>query len=529
MKVLTAAEMREVDRQTIAVLRIPSFQLMENAGRRVVEFLLDQLPGLAMRRIVALCGKGNNGGDGLVVARLLRQQGMAPEVYLFSPPAELKGDAGENLRRWEAQGGRIIVIKDPDEWETARGTLAGAQVLIDALLGTGLDGPAKGLLSVVIADVNRLRGHATVVAVDTPSGLSPDAVQSAGEVVQADYTVTFTAPKVGQLLSPASERVGRLVVRSIGTPPDLIDSVSESKVRWLEPGEFRMLPWKRPLGAHKGDFGHALIVAGSAGKSGAAALAAWGAVRSGAGLVTVATPAEVLPIVASTLPEMMSEPMLGTEAGSISSRNLEYGRFSRILKGKNVMAIGPGLSTDEDTQRFVRSVMAETELPIILDADGLNAYAGRAAEQRQRKTHYLVITPHPGEMARLIGRTAAEVQESRLRVALDAASRWNAFVVLKGQHTIVATPDGRSFFNSTGNPGMATGGMGDVLTGILAGLTAQFGTGQWERILGLGVYLHGLAGDLAATELGEAPMTASDLIRLLPRAYRQTSAEALSG
>ena len=527
MKILTAAEMREVDCRTTATLGIPSLQLMENAGKQVVEILQAELPGLATRRIVVLCGKGNNGGDGLVVARLLKQQGCAPVVYLFSSPVEMKGDAAENLKRWEAQGGKATVIKNSTEWEAARVALAEAQVLIDALLGTGMEGPIKGFLSTVIEDVNRLCRYATVVAVDTPSGLPSDANQSAGEVVRADYTVTFTAPKVGQLVSPASERVGKLIVRDIGTTRDLIESTSESKLRWIERGEFQSLPWKRKPDAHKGDFGHALIVAGSVGKSGAAALSAWGALRAGAGLVTVATASEVLPIVASTLPEIMTEPLLCTDAGSISARNLEYGRFSQVTKGKSVMAIGPGLSTDEETQRFVRSVLAETDLPVILDADGLNAFAGRANELSQRTNRHLALTPHPGEMARLVGRTVAEVQENRMHSALDAASRWNVIVVLKGHHTIVATPDGRAFFNSTGNPGMATGGTGDVLTGILAGLTAQFGTEEWERVLALGVHLHGLAGDLAAAEVGEASMIASDLLRSVPRAYRQICAEAL--
>ena len=527
MKVLTAAEMREVDRRTTAELGIPSLELMENAGKRVVEFLKTELPGLTGRRIVVLCGKGNNGGDGLVVARLLKQQGCAPVVCLFSSPVEMKGDAAENLKRWEAEGGRVNAVKSLSEWEAARRGLAEAQVLIDALLGTGLDGPVKGFLSAVIADVNRLCQRAKVVAVDTPSGLPSDAGQSASEVVRADFTVTFTAPKVGQLVSPASGYVGKLIVRGIGTTPDFIERTSESKLRWIEPGEFRSLPWKRKPGAHKGDFGHALIVAGSVGKSGAASLAAWGALRAGAGLVTVATASEVLPIVAPTLPEMMTEPLLCTEAGSISARNLEYGRFSRVMKGKSVMALGPGLSTDVETQRFARTILAETDLPVILDADGLNAFAGRADELRQRTTRHLALTPHPGEMARLAGCTVAEVQQDRLRGALKAASRWNVIVVLKGRHTIVATPDGRGFFNSTGNPGMATGGTGDVLTGILAGLTAQFGTEGWETVLALGVHLHGLAGDFAAANVGEAPMIASDLLRSLPRAYRQICAEAL--
>ncbi len=250
-----------------------------------------------------------------------------------------------------------------------------------------------------------------------------------------------------------------------------------------------------------------------------------GGLRVGAGLVTAATPDNVLPVVAAGLAEMMTVPLEDTETGTVSLRNLEYGRFAGLLKGKSVMAVGPGLTTHIETQQFVRAIVSTSELPIVLDADGLNAFAGRADDLKKHEGPAMVITPHPGEMARLLEKGTQEIQERRLDVALEAATRWNVFVVLKGQHTIVATPDGRAFVNSTGNPGMATGGTGDVLTGILAGLTAQFGIENWERVLSFGVYLHGLAGDLAAARIGQAPLIASDLIAEIPAAYQHVRSE----
>jgi NAD(P)H-hydrate epimerase len=262
-----------------------------------------------------------------------------------------------------------------------------------------------------------------------------------------------------------------------------------------------------------------LIVAGSVGKSGAAIICARGTLRAGAGLVTVATPQDVLPTVAGGLPEMMTAPLGSTETGTASLRNLDYGRFTELLRGKSVLAIGPGLSMQHETQQFIRQVVGQTELPIILDADGLNAFDGMADTLNERKAPALVLTPHPGEMARLLGITVKEVQARRLDVALEAAGRWRAYVILKGYHTILATPSGHAYVNTTGNPGMATGGTGDALTGILAGLTAQFGIEDWARVLSFGVYLHGLAGDIAAARMGEASLIASDLIDAIPEAY----------
>jgi hydroxyethylthiazole kinase-like uncharacterized protein yjeF len=535
MKVLTAEQMREVDRLTTDRYGVPSLQLMENAGAAVADYLAQAFPDLSARNILVLCGKGNNGGDGFVVARRLRERGAPPRVFLFTEIAAVRGDAAVNLQLWQAGRGELQAVTSLSEWAMAREALNEADIVVDALLGTGIKGPVEGLLACVIEDVNSWREKRParlgrtrarfVISVDMPSGLPSGNEDFGGPVISADVTVTFTAPKVGQLLAPRADCVGKLVLRDIGTPRELLDDDPTLKLHWLKPGEFRGLPMVRKADSNKGNFGHALIVAGSVGKSGAAVLGGRAGLRVGAGLVTVATPAKVLPIVAAGMPEMMTSPLLENDDGTVSIRNLDDDRFAQVARDKSVLAIGPGLSTNHETQQFIRTVLQSVSLPVILDADGLNAFAGKADELRTRKPEFLAITPHPGEMGRLLGATARDVQAKRLEVALDAAARWKAFVILKGFHTILATPDGRAYVNTTGNPGMATGGTGDVLTGMLAGLTAEFGTKNWERVLGLGVYLHGLAGDVAAERVGEAPLVASDLIEALPEAYSQLLAE----
>ncbi len=543
MKVLTAEQMREADRLTTDRYGIPSLQLMENAGAAVSAYLLTQYPDLAARRVAVLCGKGNNGGDGFVVARLLREAGVSPLVLLFAAPSAMHGEAAANLAAWQYGGGELRVVTTQTEWDAAREAATEADVIVDALLGTGLSGPVEGLLATAINDVNAASGalgpaglwSRHVISVDMPSGLPSDDGSPAAHdsslpdspqpVIAAEATITFTAPKLGQMVSPLADRVGKLVVCQIGTPPALLGDNPLLNAHWLEPREFRALPMVRRRDANKGNFGHALIVAGSQGKSGAAVLAGRAALRVGAGLVTVATPGVVLPVVAAGMPELMTAQLDATDAGTASLRNLDYGRFPELARGKSVLAIGPGLSSHVETQQLIRGLVRDAAMPVILDADGLNAFAGRADELSSRKTTLLAVTPHPGEMARLLGISAAEVQARRLEVATGAAKHWRAHVILKGFHTILATPDGRVFFNTTGNPGMATGGTGDVLTGMLAGLTAEFGSEQWERVLGLGIYLHGLAGDLAAGRVGEAPLVASDVIDALPQAFAKFLAE----
>ncbi len=522
MKILSAAEMRELDRQTTARYGIPSLTLMENAGASVAEFIAQRWPKFAQRRIVVLCGKGNNGGDGFVVARRLRELGAKPEVYLFAAPEEMQGDAATNCKRWEQVCSAPRVVRNSGDLQAVKPMLESADILIDALLGTGTRGAVEGLLAEAIEAVNKRRGpvRSAVVGVDIPSGLVADTGEVVGACINAMYTITFTAPKAGMILGTASDHTGQVIVRNIGSPPKLIDEVGKSDVRWIDWREVSIFARPRRSDANKGNYGHALITAGSVGKSGAAVLASWAALRVGAGLVTVATPEPVLPIVAAHTPEIMTEPLPATDSGSISLRSFEYERFDKLLKGKRALAIGPGLSTHDETQQFVHQVVRERTVPMILDADGLNAFAGRAQELKTGSGP-LALTPHPGEMARLLGCGIPDVQAQRVEVARKSAADWNAFVILKGQQTVVAAPDGQVFINSTGNPGMGTGGTGDVLTGMLAGLTAQFGVNPWVRVLAFGVYLHGLAGDIAYAETGEAPLLASDLIRAIPHAYQQ--------
>jgi hydroxyethylthiazole kinase-like uncharacterized protein yjeF len=360
--------------------------------------------------------------------------------------------------------------------------------------------------------------------------------------LRAHHTVTFTAPKPSQLISHDASAVGRLEVVDIGSPGALVDEIGQGSLRWIEPQEFAGLPLVRPVDSHKGLYGHVLVVAGSLGKSGAAVMAGHAALRAGAGLVTVATPDVVVPFVAAAHPEYMTEALLSTDAGTASKRNiLDHPplpdsatreaidrftketklRFARIEEGKNVLAVGPGLGGHPETQEFIRSIVLHTYRPVILDADGLNAFAGCADKLRDRKTDFLAITPHPGEMARLLNSSIKAVEEDRVKTAQEAAKRWNALVVLKGFHTIVAAPDGQVFVNTSGNAGLAKGGSGDVLTGVLAALTGQFKTGDWVRVLALGVYLHGLAAEIAAEGMDLSGLLASDVVSALPKARRK--------
>lgn len=530
MKILSVSEMREVDRLTTERHGISQLSLMENAGSAVARFIAAHFAPIEDRSIAVLCGRGNNGGDGFVAARLLHEMGAEPVVFLFADPAELRGQAAENYKRMSAAlngaGTQPKIIREAASWEAARESVMRSRIIVDALLGTGLRGPVEGLLAQCIQYINDEANHpdalTRVVSIDVPSGISGDDGATGGPAIVADYTVTFTAPKIGMLSATAAPFVGRLSVAKIGSPPELIEQVAKGNLRWLEPWEFRRVQFHRKADSNKGLYGHALIVAGSVGKAGAAGMAARGALRAGAGLVTVATPEPVLATVAGFAPEIMTEPLHATAAGTIARDVVDSGGFAQILHGKNVLALGPGLTTHAETRQFVRAVLASNPpVPIILDADGLNSFDGSAGELRGTN-RMLAITPHPGEMARLLGCTPKDVQARRVEFAVSSAANWNAIVILKGNWTVIAAPDGRVWINSTGNPGMSSGGTGDVLTGMLAGLTAQFGAQKnWAETLALGVYLHGLAGDLAAEEFGEAPLLASDLIRRISPAFAQ--------
>ena len=526
MKVLTAAEIREVDRLTTERYGIPSLQLMESAGTRVAD-ACDRFVGTAATRqakIAVLCGKGNNGGDGLVAARHLQSLGAQVSVYLFSDPQDLRGDAATSLQRWTAAGNSVAPVTDEFAWNAAWQKVSRANVVIDAIFGTGFRGTATGVIARAIAAINDRSRNGTAVwpalilAVDTPSGLPSDGEPAEGPLLYAHKTVTFTAPKPSQLIARDSAAVGVLEVADIGSPGPLVEEIGRGALRWVEPQEFAQLPFVRPVDSHKGLYGHALIVAGSLGKSGAGVMAGYAALRAGAGLVTIATPDVVLPIVASAHPEFMTEPLLATLDGTAAMQNITQRRLERMAEGKSVFAIGPGLGLQAETQDFIRNIVLQTELPLVLDADGLNAFAGNADDLRDRKSEFLAITPHPGEMARLLMRSTKDVQSDRVNAAQEAARRWKAHVVLKGSHTIVAGPDGQIFVNTSGNPGLAKGGSGDVLTGVLAAVTAQFKSDDWTRVLALGVYLHGKAAEIATNGTDESGLLATEVAAAMPHA-----------
>ena len=503
MKVLTAEQMREVDRRTME-LGIPGLILMENAGHRVVEFLASKFPSLGEERIVILCGKGNNGGDGLVVARQIhtRFRPCALDVVLAADPAELSGDAAANFRMLEVCGCPVARDITPAMRE--------ASIVIDALLGTGLKGPATGSMLDLIREINTGFHRAKIVALDIPSGLGSDSGAIPGESVRADFTVTFTAPKIGQVLPPACDRVGELHVCPIGSPASLFENDDSIWLSLVEPAMFRALVAPRAPGAHKGDFGHVLVIGGSRGKTGAAAMAGMSALRAGAGLVTVASAGSAVPLIAPHAPEIMTESLDESAGGGISLQAVE--NLLALARGKDVVALGPGIGTDPDTIAMVRRLVAEVPQYLVLDADGLNALAGTEFKGRN-----LILTPHPGEMARLAGMRSAEVQADRLGVARGFATARGLTLVLKGQRTLIAFPDGRVWINPTGSPAMATGGSGDILTGLIAGLLGQFPQ-EPEAAVAAAVYLHGRAGELGAAALGEQALVATDFLEFLPEA-----------
>ena len=533
MKIVTTADMHEIDRVTSERFGVPSLTLMENAGSAVAEFALSAYP--SAKTFGVICGKGNNGGDGFVVARKLHEAGKQVMVLLLANPADLRGDAAENYkklalllksRRVRKQGDKggaptIVVFKG---WESKdANSVFACDVLIDAILGSGFRPPVSGMYAQAIAKINATTKP--VIAVDIPSGADSDVMgQQTGSVARADAIVTFTAPRPAHVFGNLTS--GPTVIASIGSPDEAIHSSLDLNL--ITPKDIASLVGPRPRDSNKGLYGHVLVIGGSLGKAGAAAMAGFSALRAGAGLVTVATAHSILPTVASFHPELMTEPLEETGDGTISVHALEL--LQQLAEKKTVLAIGPGISRNEETAEVVRTVVSESDVPVVLDADGLNAFEGRAEDFNRKgrkrtakgaeKSPTLVLTPHPGEMARLTGLSTKDIQRDRVNIARKFAQQHQVILVLKGDRTIVASPDGQAWVNPTGNPGMATGGTGDILTGIIAGILAQNPNRAFESVLAA-VFLHGLAGDIACEHLGEHSLVATDLIKALPEAFRQ--------
>lgn len=510
MRIVTASQMQELDRRTIEEAGIPGATLMERAGTGVVSAFEDTFGSPKGRTICIFCGKGNNGGDGWVVARLMRRKQAKVKTLLLGSVSDLRGDAKTMYRRFVKLAGAKAVVTNPTAASVQK-ALSQSDYVVDALLGTGISSTVKATYQEVIQAINDAKRP--VIAVDLPSGIHTDTGVILGTAIRADLTVTFGYPKLGLYLGQGIDCSGSVRVTDIGIPSQFIDDLP-GDISLLTASEMRALLPPRPASAHKGTFGHAGIIAGSPGKTGAAALAAKAALRTGVGLVTVAIPSRANPVLESKLLEAMTFPVLDTESGTFGLQALPQIREFASLRDS--IAIGPGLTTHPETTQFVQMFMKDLDRPSVIDADGLNALAGHCEVFKACKGQ-LIVTPHPGEMSRLVGHASPRaVNEHRVSVASDFAKAHGVVVVLKGARTVVAHPGGAVTICPTGNPGMASAGMGDVLTGMLAGFLAQ-GLVPWDAAR-LGVYLHGWAGDLAAATRGQAGLIAGDLIDQLPQA-----------
>lgn len=522
MQILTAAEMGAADAATTAEFGVPSMTLMENAGNAVARFVLQELPQIERdgRRVVALCGKGNNGGDGLVAARVLAEAGCEVSVLLLGRADEVKGDARTALERLKSA--ELIPMEAPDEaalaTERVTDLLDSADLFLDAVLGTGFRPPMRGV-AVALGEWLAAHTAAPVVSVDVPSGRDSDSrvIRQPG-AYRSDAVVTFTAPKLAHAFGLLTR--GPVVVAEIGSPAEAVRS--ETGLQWAGSAK-RIAETPREPESNKGKFGHVGIVTGARGRAGAAAMASYAALRTGAGLVTAAVPASILNTVAAITPELMTDPLEETEHGAIALRNAEGDAGLAMIEKRSVIAIGPGLGQEAEAQQFALKLIelcgaARPAVPMVLDADCLNAIAQHKYELDGRG-RVIVMTPHPGEMARLVNKTIAEVEADREGIARKYATEHHITLVLKGWRTLIAHPDGRIAVNTTGNPGLAKGGSGDILTGIVAGMLSQYKEHPADAVEAA-VYLHGLAADFAVAGGDEHTLLATEVCEHLDKAFR---------
>jgi NAD(P)H-hydrate epimerase len=514
MIVVTAEQMREMDRSTIQKYGVPSLKLMEQAGEGIAKAILERFGRLATKGVVVVAGKGNNGGDGFVVARLLKKKRIPCEVLLLSKRGEVSPDAAENLAEFLRVKGKVSEIGEGD-LDLLEQRTDGKGLLVDAILGTGMKNEVRGLYADAISVMNR--SGIPIVAVDIPSGLHTDSGTPLGISVKAELTVVLGYPKLGEVIYPGLDYVGDLVVADIGIDPRAVEEVSP-KTELLTRDEIRRLVPVRHPDTHKGTYGHVLVIAGSRGKTGAAVLASRAAMRSGAGLVTLAAARSLNDIFAAALVEVMTALLRENDAEEMEPPSDEEWRH--LLDRKDALLFGPGIGVTDATRSALRWLLRNLAIPWVIDADGLNNLALELDRLRSAKTPP-ILTPHPGEMARLIGRDTATVNRNRVDVARSFAVERRCYLILKGARTVIATPDGKVFINPTGNPGMASGGMGDVLAGVLAALLGQ--RLSPEDALKLGVYLHGFVGDRVAAEKGQIGLIASDIIEGLPSGFRALS------
>jgi len=510
MKTVTVLQMRNIDRRTIQEAKIPGLELMERAGQGAARAALEMLGAVKGKKVIHLCGKGNNGGDGFVVARLLAQKGAVPKVFLLGKKGQVRGDAKENLMRLLQVG---VEVEELTRLEELSG-LETAHLIVDALLGIGVSGSVQGLIAQIIYRIND--SGIPILAVDIPSGVNADTGEILGCCVRADRTATMAFPKQGFFFSPGREKVGTLTIVDIGVPSWAVEEEKLS-VEALEGQEMARLMPSRPADAHKGSCGRVLVVAGSVGMTGAAALTSMAVLRAGAGMAILGIPESLNQIMEVKLTEVMTSPLPETKTQALALASLET--IQELLSWADVLAIGPGLSTDPETVQVVRQLLPKLSCPTVVDADGLNAIAQDTQLLKSVKAP-LVITPHAGELARLSGKEIALKTEERIDAVEEISRRYGVVCVFKGSPTLIADGKGQVSINTTGNAGMATAGAGDVLTGMIAGFLAQ-GLSPMEAAR-LGVYLHGLAGDVARDVRGEWGMVAGDLVEAIPEAVFRT-------
>ena len=512
MQIVTASEMQRMDRETIEIFGLPGRVLMENAGRGVIDVMIRTFPDIRDHHVGIVAGRGNNGGDGFVIARYLNGMGVAVTVYLLAERTSVKGDAAANLELLSALNVPVVEILGPAALERHRTDICHHHIWVDALLGTGLNADVTGLFRDVIELVNSLKRP--VISVDIPSGLHADIGRICGVCIQAHTTVTFGFPKIGHILYPGATLTGRLETIDIGIPPHIARNVNP-RHQVITPESIACSFPRRSPTSHKGTAGHVLVVAGSTGKAGAAAMSGLGALRSGAGLVTLAIPESLNVIIQSQIPEIMTVPLDGRKKGCWDESLITAVREE--FAGKKCLAMGPGIGTSAGTRQFVLDLLDNLPIPLVLDADGLNCIADRL--DILKKLHApAILTPHPGEMSRLTGTSVSDIQADRIGIARNFSVTHGVHLVLKGARTVVAHPDGRVFINLTANPGMGTGGMGDVLTGVIAGLLAQ-GLGP-EAAAHVGVYLHGNAANVLTQSQGPFGFLATEVAEALPKVIR---------
>ena len=513
MEILTSAEMREVDRRTAEDFGVPLDALMENAGAAVGKFCLREYA--TAKKVVVLAGKGNNGGDGFVTARVMAEAGKSVHVLLLGHADEVKGEAAVALARLRREAPQVVV-REIGELGDAQPAIASAELLVDAIVGTGFKPPLRGLAAALNDAV--AMASAPVVAVDLPSGWDADSKQQSMEgAYSADAVVTFTAPKMAHMFGHLTRAtLGPVVVAQIGSPSESVRS--ESGLHWAG-GAKDIAERPREVNANKSKYGHVLVVGGSYGTSGAPSMASLAALRTGAGLVTAAVPRSIVDAVVAVTPELMMAPLNEGPDGAVLIGDV--GTVDRVIREKRitVLAIGPGLSTRGEASEFARELVKRTTLPMVIDADALNAFADKASELNG-EGRVLVLTPHPGEMARLVGMSVKEVEADRIGLARRFATEHKLTLVLKGWRTLIAHPDGCVAVNTTGNPAMAKGGSGDILTGIIAGMLAQYAAEDAAKAIEAAVYLHGLAGDFAARAMDEHTVLATDTLQHLSDAFR---------